>query len=138
MLTMLGRTPYILTITACCFLQYLRGQHHERLPRNRSCCACWHCHSGAKSKRRNYVPGQDVLVLGEASIPNNVADLLRLGPKYCEHPDLDKTELLSLVKADTISKCFNGAGFVRNAEALENDEQSDTSLADDTLNTDDV
>ncbi|KAL3260062.1 hypothetical protein MRX96_016533 [Rhipicephalus microplus] len=51
-----------------------------------------------RSKRRNYVPGQDVLVLGEASIPNNVADLLRLGPKYCEHPDLDKTELLSLVR----------------------------------------
>ncbi|KAH8032483.1 hypothetical protein HPB51_025936 [Rhipicephalus microplus] len=51
-----------------------------------------------RSKRRNYVPSQDVLVLGEASIPNNVADLLRLGPKYCEHPDLDKTELLSLVR----------------------------------------
>ncbi|KAL3231904.1 hypothetical protein MRX96_023170 [Rhipicephalus microplus] len=32
----------------------------------------------------------------------------------------------------------NTAGFVRNAEALEDDEQSDTSLADETLNTDDV
>ncbi|KAH8028900.1 hypothetical protein HPB51_020066 [Rhipicephalus microplus] len=42
------------------------------------------------------------------------------------------------VKADTISKCFKRAGFVRNAEALEDDEQSDTSLADETLNTDDV
>ncbi|KAH8026329.1 hypothetical protein HPB51_019568 [Rhipicephalus microplus] len=39
-------------------------------------------------------------------------------------------------KADTISKCFKRAGFVRNAEALEDDEQSDTSLADETLNTD--
>ncbi|KAH8035060.1 hypothetical protein HPB51_004301 [Rhipicephalus microplus] len=42
------------------------------------------------------------------------------------------------VKADTISKCFKRAGFVRNAEALEDDEQSHTSLADETLNTDDV
>ncbi|KAH8033966.1 hypothetical protein HPB51_018435 [Rhipicephalus microplus] len=42
------------------------------------------------------------------------------------------------VKADTISKCFKRAGFVRNAEALEDYEQSDTSLADETLNTDDV
>nr|XP_037270604.1 tigger transposable element-derived protein 6-like [Rhipicephalus microplus] len=42
------------------------------------------------------------------------------------------------VKADTISKCFKRAGFVRNAEALEDDEQSDTSRADETLNTDDV
>ncbi|XP_037528448.1 uncharacterized protein LOC119405678 [Rhipicephalus sanguineus] len=42
------------------------------------------------------------------------------------------------VKADTISKCFKRAGFVRNAETLEDDEQSDTSLADETLNTDDV
>ncbi|KAH8023167.1 hypothetical protein HPB51_011281 [Rhipicephalus microplus] len=41
------------------------------------------------------------------------------------------------VKADTISKCFKRAGFLRNAEALE-DEQGDTSLADETLNTDDV
>nr|XP_037270301.1 tigger transposable element-derived protein 6-like [Rhipicephalus microplus] len=40
------------------------------------------------------------------------------------------------VKADTISKCFKRAGFVRNAEALEDDEQSDPSLADETLNTD--
>ncbi|KAL3217505.1 hypothetical protein MRX96_032303 [Rhipicephalus microplus] len=42
------------------------------------------------------------------------------------------------VKVDTIRKCFKRAGFVRNAEALEDDEQSDTSLADETLNTDDV
>ncbi|KAH8031816.1 hypothetical protein HPB51_020934 [Rhipicephalus microplus] len=42
------------------------------------------------------------------------------------------------VKADTISKCFKRAGFVRNAEALEDDEQSYTSLADETLNTDEV
>ncbi|KAL3171299.1 hypothetical protein MRX96_013525 [Rhipicephalus microplus] len=42
------------------------------------------------------------------------------------------------VKANTISKCFKRAGFVRNAEALEDDEQSDTSRADETLNTDDV
>ncbi|KAH8009787.1 hypothetical protein HPB51_019346 [Rhipicephalus microplus] len=40
------------------------------------------------------------------------------------------------VKADTISKCFKRAGFMRNAEALEDDEQSDMSLADETLNTD--
>ncbi|KAH8029139.1 hypothetical protein HPB51_022955 [Rhipicephalus microplus] len=42
------------------------------------------------------------------------------------------------VKADTLSKCFKRASFVRNAAALEDDEQSDTSLADETLNTDDV
>ncbi|KAH8040077.1 hypothetical protein HPB51_009333 [Rhipicephalus microplus] len=42
------------------------------------------------------------------------------------------------VKADTISKCFKRAGFVRNAEALEDDEQSDTPLVGETLNTDDV
>ncbi|KAL3226468.1 hypothetical protein MRX96_024934 [Rhipicephalus microplus] len=47
----LFRTPHIFTITACCFLQYLRGQHHERLPRYQSRCAYRHCHSGAK-----YVP----------------------------------------------------------------------------------
>ncbi|KAH6944058.1 hypothetical protein HPB50_001485 [Hyalomma asiaticum] len=40
--------------------------------------------------------GKDVKVLGDASIPKNVADLLRLGPKYCEHPDLDEMELFSL------------------------------------------
>ncbi|KAH7961809.1 hypothetical protein HPB52_012242 [Rhipicephalus sanguineus] len=42
------------------------------------------------------------------------------------------------VKADTISKYFKRAGFVHNAQAPEDDEQSDTSLADETLNTDDV
>ncbi|KAL3218908.1 hypothetical protein MRX96_031269 [Rhipicephalus microplus] len=41
-------------------------------------------------------------------------------------------------KADTMSKCFKRAGFVRNAQAPEDDEQCDTSLADETLNTDDV
>ncbi|KAH8038698.1 hypothetical protein HPB51_002842 [Rhipicephalus microplus] len=49
-----------------------------------------------------------------------------------------KDALEYLAKADIISKCFKRAGFVRNAEALEDDEQSDTSLADETLNTDDV
>ncbi|KAH8009506.1 hypothetical protein HPB51_018152 [Rhipicephalus microplus] len=42
------------------------------------------------------------------------------------------------VKANTISECFKRAGFVRNAEALEDDEQSATSLADETFNTGDV
>ncbi|KAH6945252.1 hypothetical protein HPB50_007680 [Hyalomma asiaticum] len=41
------------------------------------------------------------------------------------------------VKADTISKCFNRTRFVRNAEALEDDEQSDT-VANEELDTDDV
>ncbi|KAH6946547.1 hypothetical protein HPB50_013899 [Hyalomma asiaticum] len=39
------------------------------------------------------------------------------------------------VKADAINKCFKRAGFVRNAEAVEDDEQSDT-VAGEALNTD--
>ncbi|KAH7947159.1 hypothetical protein HPB52_007926 [Rhipicephalus sanguineus] len=50
-----------------------------------------------RNKHRSPGQGQEVKVLGDASIPKNVADLLKLGPKFCEHPDLDKTELLSLV-----------------------------------------
>ncbi|KAH7939524.1 hypothetical protein HPB52_013485 [Rhipicephalus sanguineus] len=49
-----------------------------------------------RNKHRSPGQGQEVKVLGDASIPKNVADLLKLGPKFCEHPDLDKTELLSL------------------------------------------
>lgn len=52
-------------------------------------------------------------MLGDASIPKNVADLLKLGPKFCEHPDLDKTELLSLVRTaagrarlDEVDRCI--------------------------------
>ncbi|KAH6939524.1 hypothetical protein HPB50_019015 [Hyalomma asiaticum] len=41
------------------------------------------------------------------------------------------------VRADTVSKCFNRASFVHNAEALEDDEQSD-SVTDEALNTDDA
>ncbi|KAH7954184.1 hypothetical protein HPB49_016256 [Dermacentor silvarum] len=41
------------------------------------------------------------------------------------------------VKATTTSKCFNKAGFVRNADALEADEKSDN-VADDMVNTNDV
>ncbi|KAH6941870.1 hypothetical protein HPB50_023676 [Hyalomma asiaticum] len=41
------------------------------------------------------------------------------------------------VKDDTISKCFERAGFVRNPEALKDDEQSNT-VANEALNTDDV
>ncbi|KAH7955438.1 hypothetical protein HPB52_000882 [Rhipicephalus sanguineus] len=51
-----------------------------------------------RNKHRSPGQGQEVKVLGDASIPKNVADLLKLGPKFCEHPDLDKTELLSLVR----------------------------------------
>ncbi|KAH7977575.1 hypothetical protein HPB49_002552 [Dermacentor silvarum] len=41
------------------------------------------------------------------------------------------------VKATTIRKCFNKAGFMRNAEALEADEPSDN-VADETVNTNDM
>ncbi|KAH6929367.1 hypothetical protein HPB50_026849 [Hyalomma asiaticum] len=41
------------------------------------------------------------------------------------------------IKADTISKCFKRAGFMCNAEALEDDAQSYT-VANEALNTDDV
>ncbi|KAH7951901.1 hypothetical protein HPB52_015193 [Rhipicephalus sanguineus] len=57
--------------------------------------------------------GKDVKVLGDASIPKNVADLLKLGPKFCEHPALDKTELLGLVRTaagkartDEVDRCI--------------------------------
>ncbi|XP_077513206.1 uncharacterized protein LOC144124433 [Amblyomma americanum] len=43
-------------------------------------------------------PQQDVVMLGNASVPPKVNNLLVLGPKYCEHPRLDKTQLLSLVR----------------------------------------
>ncbi|XP_077502011.1 uncharacterized protein LOC144113013 [Amblyomma americanum] len=43
-------------------------------------------------------PQQDVVVLGNASVPLKVNNLLVLGPQYCEHPRLDKTQLLSLVR----------------------------------------
>ncbi|KAH7986910.1 hypothetical protein HPB52_024643 [Rhipicephalus sanguineus] len=50
-----------------------------------------------RSKHRNPGQGREVNVLGDASIPKNVADLLNLGPNFCEHPDLDKSP--SLVSA---------------------------------------
>ncbi|KAH7936276.1 hypothetical protein HPB52_021317 [Rhipicephalus sanguineus] len=66
-----------------------------------------------RSKRQNSEQGKDVKVLGDASVPKNVAGLLKLGPKFCEHPDLDKTELLSLVrtaagkaKTDEVDRCI--------------------------------
>ncbi|XP_077526148.1 uncharacterized protein LOC144137987 [Haemaphysalis longicornis] len=66
-----------------------------------------------RSKQRIQGKGQELKVLGDASIPKNVADLLMLGPKFCEHPDLDKTELLSLVRTaagrarlDEVDRCI--------------------------------
>ncbi|KAH7956447.1 hypothetical protein HPB52_009827 [Rhipicephalus sanguineus] len=66
-----------------------------------------------RSKRQNSEQGKDIKGLGDASVPKNVADLLKLGPKFCEHPDLDKTELLSLVrtaagkaKTDEVDRCI--------------------------------
>ncbi|KAH7975522.1 hypothetical protein HPB52_002618 [Rhipicephalus sanguineus] len=67
----------------------------------------------SRSRRQNSEQGKDVKVLEDASVPKNVADLLKLGPKFCEHPDLDKTELLSLVrtaagkaKTDEVDRCI--------------------------------
>ncbi|KAH7951320.1 hypothetical protein HPB52_007884 [Rhipicephalus sanguineus] len=66
-----------------------------------------------RSRRQYPEHGKDVKVLGDASIPKNVADLLKLGPKFCEHPALDKTELLGLVRTaagkartDEVDRCI--------------------------------
>ncbi|KAH6932715.1 hypothetical protein HPB50_008911 [Hyalomma asiaticum] len=66
-------------------------------------------------RRGRRIPGQgqEVTVLGDAVIPENVASLLELGPKFCEHPDLDKTELLGVVRTaagrastDEVDRCI--------------------------------
>ncbi|KAH6933368.1 hypothetical protein HPB50_014436 [Hyalomma asiaticum] len=66
-------------------------------------------------RRGRRIPGQgqEVTVLGDAVIPENVASLLKLGPKFCEHPDLDKTELLGVVRTaagrastDELDRCI--------------------------------
>ncbi|KAH7951944.1 hypothetical protein HPB52_015624 [Rhipicephalus sanguineus] len=66
-----------------------------------------------RSRHQYPEQGKDVMVLGDASIPKNVADLLKLGPKFCEHPALDKTELLGLVRTaagkartDEVDRCI--------------------------------
>ncbi|KAH7982747.1 hypothetical protein HPB52_006928 [Rhipicephalus sanguineus] len=71
------------------------------------------------SKHRSTGQGQEVKVLGDALIPKNVADLLKLGPKFCEHPDLDKTELLSLCQvllefshSDEVQELLQSCGHV--------------------------
>ncbi|KAH6933450.1 hypothetical protein HPB50_015016 [Hyalomma asiaticum] len=52
--------------------------------------------------------------------------------------DVDPTPEPDFPCKDALEYLAKRAGVVRNAEALEDDEQSDTSLADETLNTDDV
>ncbi|KAH6942784.1 hypothetical protein HPB50_010540 [Hyalomma asiaticum] len=66
-------------------------------------------------RRGRLIPGQgqEVTVLGDAVIPENVASLLKLGPKFCEHPDLDNNELLGVVRTtagrastDGVDRCI--------------------------------
>lgn len=42
---------------------------------------------------------QNVTVLGEAAVPSAAQGMLGLGPKFCVPPQLDRTELLSLVRS---------------------------------------
>ncbi|KAH9375549.1 hypothetical protein HPB48_000785 [Haemaphysalis longicornis] len=42
---------------------------------------------------------QKIHFLGVASLPQKVEETLKLGPKFATHPNLDKLELLSLVRA---------------------------------------
>ncbi|KAH6948269.1 hypothetical protein HPB50_023323 [Hyalomma asiaticum] len=68
---------------------------------------------------------------------------IHLGPDRFKHINkvardlLERRGYIKKVKADTISKWFKRAGFMRHAEALEDDEQSDT-VANESLNIDDV
>ncbi|XP_077553602.1 uncharacterized protein LOC144168506 [Haemaphysalis longicornis] len=48
-------------------------------------------------------PDQKIHFLGVASLPQKVEETLKLGPKFATHPNLDKLELLSLVRT-TVSK----------------------------------
>ncbi|KAH9364688.1 hypothetical protein HPB48_022917 [Haemaphysalis longicornis] len=43
-------------------------------------------------------PSQKVHLVGAPDLPREAEKVLSLGPKFCEHPRLDKTELLSLVR----------------------------------------
>ncbi|KAH6929269.1 hypothetical protein HPB50_025928 [Hyalomma asiaticum] len=85
--------------------------------------------------------GQDVAVKSIASDHEKRAFLVEVRQlSRVDHPNIVKlygARVRTPVKADTISKCFNWAGFVRNAEALEDDEQSDT-VTNEALDTDDV
>ncbi|KAH8025328.1 hypothetical protein HPB51_006952 [Rhipicephalus microplus] len=86
-----------------------------------------------------------VLILDNCTAHNVKPKLTAVNQKFLPANTTAKSQpldqgVIATVKAlpNTISKCFKRAGLVRNAEALEDDEQSDTSLADETLNTDDV
>ncbi|KAH6947259.1 hypothetical protein HPB50_017839 [Hyalomma asiaticum] len=63
-----------------------------------------------------------------------VRAMKKIGETVGEAIDEADLDTCHWVKADTISKCFKRAGFMRNAEALEDDEQSNT-VADEALNT---
>ncbi|KAH9382155.1 hypothetical protein HPB48_018842 [Haemaphysalis longicornis] len=46
-------------------------------------------------------PSQKVHLVGTSDLPGPAKKVLSLGPKFCEHPSLDRTELLSLVRCNT-------------------------------------
>ncbi|KAH7932391.1 hypothetical protein HPB52_024658 [Rhipicephalus sanguineus] len=50
-------------------------------------------------KPKSHPPGQEVKQLGNIAILYKVEGFLRLGPKFCLAPKLDKVEALSLVRA---------------------------------------
>lgn len=49
-------------------------------------------------KNRPAIAWQKIHLVGTPDLPKPVEKVLSLGPKFCEHPRLDKTELLSLVR----------------------------------------
>ncbi|KAH7931956.1 hypothetical protein HPB51_029638 [Rhipicephalus microplus] len=52
-----------------------------------------------RRKKQTCQSGQEVVTLGNASIPPGVKSALEKGPKFCEPPKLDQVELLSLVRS---------------------------------------
>ncbi|KAH7972372.1 hypothetical protein HPB52_011512 [Rhipicephalus sanguineus] len=51
-----------------------------------------------KKGRQRPPQGQEVVILGNVAVPAGVKKVLQNGPKVCEHPNLDKVELLGLVR----------------------------------------
>lgn len=51
-----------------------------------------------KKSHQKTAPGQEAVIPEDVSIPADAQKVSRKEPKFCEHPRLDKAELLSLVR----------------------------------------